>query len=312
MKLKQTVTLPNGVKVPVGTELHFGNEGFGFFAGKQIKSSDIPDVAIESDQRLAGSLRPKDRSPYGVVLKHGIKLTSGTIVPKGTCLQFGTEGYSFFNGEQVSIYGIPTYVIEMDESISSSTANLIDSSTQWTPFDDVKPGDQGVDPYGKPVTILGKAVGPDGFASLVKEFGNAGSNSWESITGASKCEPKDIMLVAYTDTEGIVNIDEYCVDVVAGTESDNGNVVSFDNVEPGDEGVDSDGKPVVIYAKGKGKVQYEKMCAAFDLDNCWSQISETLGDKDPDDFEFVYYGNKDGLKAIDAYGDDGVKIFVIE
>jgi hypothetical protein len=47
MKLTKTISV-QGTIVPAGTELHFSNEGIGYYNGQEIQKALIPEVAIEA------------------------------------------------------------------------------------------------------------------------------------------------------------------------------------------------------------------------------------------------------------------------
>lgn len=304
MKLKKSLRI-NGKMIPAGTTLTFGTEGYATIAGVRVHESQIPAVAIERQ---------------GSVLAKSIRLGNQTIAA-GTELFFNEEGVASFEGQDISIYQIPSraFVGATESDMHENANNAVDTEKQFKDFDALEPGDMGIGQDGEAVRFLGKAVGKAGYDALVGQFGNASGKDFEEITvGMSDDEINEAQFVAYTIPDGTVCVGRYGADYVvatAATESE-GEFIDASEVVSGDAGVDADGKPVTIIAKGDGSVWYKKMLDALKLDCHWKEIAERLGVEEDDDMlknsTFVVFAKEDGEKCIDIYGSNGVKVFAEE
>lgn len=239
-------------------------------------------------------------------LKHGIKLPSGTVVPAGTNLTFSNEGVSFFKGERLSVYGIPTFAFEQDDSV----AGTVDSDKHYKAFDAIEPGDQAIGKDGIAVTIVGKAIGAAGYDALYQEFGTCDGVTLEDLTaGMDEEDIKELQFVAYTNADGEICIDKYGADYIAALENA-GDVVAFIDVQPADAGVDAEGKPVTILSKGTGKVWHDKTVMAMNLDSKFEVFEGLLDENESTDaIDFVLVKDAEGAMAIHAYNPADVQVF---
>jgi hypothetical protein len=74
MKLTKTINV-QGTIVPAGTELHFSNEGVGYYEGVEVKKDLIPEVAVERQaakrvQVTGGQLGELDPKRPAFVIVH--------------------------------------------------------------------------------------------------------------------------------------------------------------------------------------------------------------------------------------------------
>jgi hypothetical protein len=351
MKLSKTIQIGR-VRIPKGTVLNFGTEGLVVFKGQRIRKSMIPAAAIESQSQR--------RSNAGVALEHSVRL-DGVLIPKGTVLNFGTEGlatykgmkikksqipeqayaaealspvklkmpvcvngkiipaneslmfdsrgYAAFEGQQISIYDFPTAAIESEEL---EAHNAVDIDKEFKPFDAIEPGDLGTDNAGQPIRFLGKATGVAGHKALVDQFGDTSGKTIDDFTAGLDQDKVDaLQFVAYSTKDGSVMIDIY--DAAGGaiaTESD-GDIEDIVNVQSGDAGVNYDGKPCTIVAKGQGAVWAKNMAEQLGIDDCLKEIREELGVDEDDSLEntwFVLTTNDKNEKCICNYGPTGAKV----
>lgn len=244
-------------------------------------------------------------------LKKSIRTGNGTIIPAGTVLNVGIEGFCTYKGETVFARYIPKAAIESDTvSDEQQVNNSYDSESKWKSFDDIEAGDTGYDSNGKPITILGKGVGIKGYDDLVDEFGNSCDMTFNELTnGYTDEEIKDLEFIAYsTDEDGLVFVSLYGQDFAAAVESD-GTAIPFENVEPGDTGIHSDGRAFKVYATGQGRVWFENTKEAQDLECEFPEIPEGV---DEDSVNFVYGAFENGPKSIEMYGGNGVRVMEIK
>jgi hypothetical protein len=305
MKLKHAVQLPDELIIPAGTELHFSNEGVGYYEGREISIYGIPTYAIEMDLSAIPGVESYQGSDdkSSAKLAKGLRLPTGKEIPAGTVLEFSAEGFADFEGEQVNIYGIPTHAFEM------TVGNYVDPNAIAVSFADVKPGDAGTDRDGQPMTILATGIGKAGFDSLNAKYGNAGIMTWELLSKEEQ-DPDALQLVAYTDKDNLINIDKYSINSAAVISNESAAaepaIVEFADVAVGHKCIDREGKELTVYACGQGKTNYDNWCAAFNKDNNWDALSKEAGDAD--DFAFVYAGDNNGYTVIDAYGSHAIHV----
>jgi len=243
-------------------------------------------------------------------LKHAIKLHSGKVIPAGTDLSFSNEGKAMYAGEQVDLYCIPSYAFEQAPALVN---NEIDAEKQIKPFDDVEPGDMGVDLEGKPVRMLGKAVGQKGYDDLYNQFGNTSAKSFEDITtGKSEDEIKEMQFVAYSNESGEVLIDLYGSEYVfvapgegaPANESGEPCIKGFEEVNAADKATTFDGKAVTILAKGVGETWFKQTAEAFGIADGWDEVKaglDSCGDGNYDAAELVLVKFEDGTMKIMNY-----------
>lgn len=240
-------------------------------------------------------------------LKNSIKTHKGTIIPAGTKLEIGYEGFGFYNGETIFAKHIPEAALESDTvSDERGANNSYNSEDKWKKFEELEAGDKGYDDMGMPVTFLGKATGAAGYDKLVDEFGNASDLDFEDLTnGYDEDELADLKFVAYTsDEDGAVFVTMYGQDFATATEADSV-AIPFTKVEPGDTGISKDGKAFKVYATGSGRVWFENTKEAQDLEIDFPAVPEGV---DEDSVNFVYGAFENGPKSIELYGSLGVRV----
>lgn len=193
MKLSKTLRMPDGTDIPVGTELHFSNEGLGYFDGKEISIYNIPTCAIEGVEALTVQHEEEGSETKSVLATEA--MVNGLMIPAGTELTFDSEGNTEYAGESFSVYDIPSSVFGTEAIIN----NEIDPDKAVKAFKALKPGDAATDCFGQPVRITGKAIGEKGFNALVKQFGNNSCLSFDDLT--ANLDSKDHKFVSYTNSE---------------------------------------------------------------------------------------------------------------
>jgi hypothetical protein len=107
MKLAKTLRL-NGKLIPKGTVLNFGTEGYATYMNMRIAKSQIPEAAVEHVSQRRDT----------VELQRTIRLNQTTI-PRGTVLNFGTEGLANYGGISISKAQIPALALGATESAVS-------------------------------------------------------------------------------------------------------------------------------------------------------------------------------------------------
>jgi hypothetical protein len=243
-------------------------------------------------------------------LKKSINV-GGTIIPAGTKLEIGNEGFGFYQGKTIFAKYIPTGAVESDTvGDTQQVNNSYAAEEKWKDFDGIEPGDTGYNVDGKPVRFLGKAVGKTGYDSLVNQFGNASDLSFDDIVnGYDDDEIKELRFVAYTtDEDGIVEVSLYGQDFVSAVEAEEP-AVPFEDVEPGDTGISNDGKPFKVYATGTGKVWFENTVEAQDLELEFPELPEGVM---PESINFVYGSFENGPKSVELYGTAGVRVIAVK
>jgi hypothetical protein len=155
--------------IPAGESLVFDANGNAQYAGETINIYQIPSRAFVGAEPATESKQTcKTIMPVAV---------DGTVIPAGESLEFNGEGIADYNGQQISIYQIPSAAFE-------SVNNLVDTDKEFKAFDALEPGDNGYAQDGSVVRFLGKAVGKAGYDALVGQFwqciwsGLRGYHSW--------------------------------------------------------------------------------------------------------------------------------------
>lgn len=164
-------------------------------------------------------------------LSKSIELPSGTVIPVGTELSFDGVGNGEYNGEAISIYGIPTHAIEMAKP--AVEANQIISTENSIEFDEVRKGDVGYDVNGNAITILDKAVGVAGLVSLakdysIKEFEAINIENLDELAAHITAEDKFVVIRTSDDT---IELSRYSRDYAVALESTNIVVKPFKDIK---------------------------------------------------------------------------------
>lgn len=241
-------------------------------------------------------------------LKKSIRTASGKIIPAGTTLNIGVEGFCQYKGETIFKKFIPKAAIESDDP----TNNEFDSDKNFKDFESISAGDKGYDVNGRPITILGTGIGQTGYQALVDEFGNTDDMSFDDITNGYDAEEiKDLKFIAYTlDEDQTVHVSLYGAEFSAAVEAEERQAMPFDEVEPGDTGISTDGKAFKVYAKGTGKTWFENIKEANDLDDV--AFPELPDGVEENSVDFVYGAFENGPKSIQMYGAAGVRVYAVE
>lgn len=239
-------------------------------------------------------------------LKHSVKLPTGLVIPAGTTLRVSNEGYAKYAGQRVDIRCIPSFAIESVEAIP---ANAVNPDAHFKAFDDLVPGDMGIDAEGKPARILGKATGVDGYNALYEQFGNTSASSLDDLTdGMDEDEVASANFVAYSNQDGEVLIGLYGADNISVVDGEGANenkvtsVKPFEEVNASDTATTADGKTCTILAKGIGKTWFKQTADAFGLSASFDEIEDQLDEGDNgDSVELVLVKLEDGTMELHCY-----------
>lgn len=114
MKVKHAFRVGNKV-IPAGSELHFGQEGFGFYDGIKVFKKNIPAVALESDdcETEDDEMKPEEigEEGNGSAIAEAVLTMLNEAFPEGFSKTDLDEAYGDkLDGNDYSIH-------QMDESI---------------------------------------------------------------------------------------------------------------------------------------------------------------------------------------------------
>ena len=253
MKLSKTIQV-GSVRIPKGTVLNFGTEGLATYRGKRIKRSQIPALAVA---------KVSQRRNAKAALEHSIRF-NGMLIPKGTVLNFGTEGFATYRGKRIKRSQIPAQAFA-SEALSPIRLKM-------------------------PVCVNGTIIPAK--ESLM--FDNSGHASYKgkqiSIydfpTAAIESEALD-------EAHNAVDIDQ--------------EFKAFDAIEPGDLGNDFEGKAIRFLGKAVGPAGYQALVDQFGNvnDKTIEFYTDGLSQEEIDALKFVAYSTTDGSVMVDIYDSVG-------